>query len=67
MLADITHARERRKRELIEHKLRSGLCVKARTLRPQYGEVCFFELEFKNPFSSERVFVDTRQIYSDTL
>jgi hypothetical protein len=56
MLHDISHARERSKREAVTATLRRGLCSTA-ALRPLYGESVFFQHDFQNPFSGEAVFL----------
>ena len=56
MLHDISHARERAKREAVLATLRRGLCSTA-SLSPLYGEVVFFQHDFQNPFAGEAVFL----------
>ena len=45
---DIDSARRRTKRASVLAKLRAGLGAR-RVIRPAYGELCFFEHEFKSP------------------
>ena len=55
LLEDIESARRRAKRASVLEKLRSGLAAK-KTVRPAYGELCFFEHEFKSPVNVDCVF-----------
>ena len=55
LLGDIDAARRRAKRAAVLKKLRAGLASR-RTVRPAYGELCFFEHEFKSPVSRDCVF-----------
>ena len=55
LLDDIDAARRRAKRAAVLRTLRAGLAAR-RTLRPAYGELCFFEHEFTSPVSRDCVF-----------
>ena len=55
LLADIDAARRRAKRAAVLEKLRSGISGR-KVIRPSYGELCFFEHEFKSPADRDCVF-----------
>lgn len=52
---DVADARDRTKRSVVMTALRRGM-ASARVLRPMYGELVFFEHEFKNATNADGVF-----------
>ena len=55
LLEDIDAARRRAKRSAVLEKLRSGISGR-KVIRPSFGELCFFEHEFKSPADRDCVF-----------
>lgn len=55
VLEDVNAARERRKHDVVLAALRRGMSD-CRVVRPMYGELCFFEHEFRNGGAKEAVF-----------
>ncbi|GAQ82901.1 hypothetical protein KFL_001280210 [Klebsormidium nitens] len=55
VLREMERSRSMRKAQVIQEKLRDS-ATSRRTIYPAYGELAFFEEEFRNPYGQEAVF-----------